>query len=140
MYVLGQGVEEDFAEATRWFRKAAVQGQGESQFSMGLRYLEGQSVEQNDKEAARWFRLAAEQGVGMAASMLAQFYAWGRGVPHEDLVEAYKWLAVAGNQIEPSRVSVTLNDLKDKLTPDQLAEAQRRAKLFVPKRIGPADP
>ena len=75
----------------------------------------------------------------MAASVLAELYAKGRGVP-QDLVEAYKWLAVAGDQVEPSRVSVTLKDLADKLTPDQLAEAQRRAKEFVPKRIGPADP
>ena len=139
MYVMGQGVEEDFSEATRWFRKAAEQGQGESQFSMGLRYFEGQSVAQDDTEAARWFRLAAEQGVGMAASMLAEMYAKGRGVP-QDLVEAYKWLAVAGGQIEPDRVTVTLGDLESKLTPDQLAEAQRRAKEFVPKRTGPADP
>jgi len=140
MHTHGLGVEQDFAEATRWFRKAAEQGQGESQFSLGLRYFEGQSVAQDDTEAARWFRLAADQGVGMAASMLAQLYAWGRGVPQEDLVEAYKWLAVAGGQIEPNRVTVTLNDLENKLTPDQLAEAQRRAKEFVPKRTGPADP
>jgi hypothetical protein len=139
MYTHGLGVEQDFAEATRWFRKAAEQGQGESQFSMGLRYFEGQSVAQDDKEAARWFRLAADQGVGMAASVLAELYAKGRGVP-QDLVEAYKWLAVAGGQIEPNRVTVTLGDLASKLTPDQLAEAQRRAKEFVPKRTGPADP
>jgi hypothetical protein len=106
---------------------------------MGLRYFEGQSVAQDDKEAARWFRLAADQGVGMAASVLAELYAKGRGVP-QDLVEAYKWLAVAGGQIEPNRVTVTLGDLASKLTPDQLAEAQRRAKEFVPKRTGPADP
>jgi TPR repeat protein len=139
MYALGQGGDQDFAEATRWFRMAAEQGQGESQFSMGMRCLLGQSVAQDDAEAARWFRLAADQGVGMAASMLAELYAKGRGVP-QDLVEAYKWLAVAGDQIEPSRVSVTLRDLEKRLTPEQLAEAQRRVKEFLPKRTGPADP
>ena len=36
MYVMGQGVEQDLAEATHWFRKAAEQGQGESEYSMGL--------------------------------------------------------------------------------------------------------
>lgn len=139
LYAFGLGVPQDFAAATGWFRKAAEQGQGESQFSMGMRYLLGQSVAQDDTEAARWFRLAAEQGVGMAASMLAELYAKGRGVPR-DLVEAYQWLAVAGDQIEPNRVTVTLGDLENKLTPEQLAEAQRRVKEFVPKRKGPADP
>jgi TPR repeat protein len=132
MYALGQGVEQDYAEATRWFRKAAEQGHGEAQFSMGLRYFLGQSVAQDDKEAARWFRLAAEQGIGMAASVLAELYAKGRDVP-QDFVQAYMWLSVAGDQIEPTQVSVTLSDLEKKLTPDQLAEAQRRAKEFVPK-------
>jgi hypothetical protein len=139
MYVLGQGVEQDLAEGTRWFRKAAEQGQAESQYSMGLRYQLGQSVAQDDKEAARWFKLAAEQGIGAAAAALAKEYATGEGVP-QDLVEAFKWAAVAAKQPDPNSGDVTLRDLEDKLTPDQIAEAQRRAKGFVPKRTGPADP
>ena len=139
MYVFGQGVEQDFEQATRWFRKAADQGQAEAQFSLGMRYLSGQSVAQDDKEAARWFTLAAHQGVGVAASVLAELYANGRGVP-QNLVEACKWLSIAGDQIEPTVVSVRLDDLETKLTPDQLGEARRLAKEFVPKRTGPADP
>jgi uncharacterized protein len=139
MYVKGQGVDEDVAEATRWFRKAAEQGQGESQYSMGMRYQLGQSVTQDDKEAARWFKLAADQGIGAAAAALAKQCAVGEGVP-QDLVEAYKWAAVAASLPDPNSGDATLRDLEGKLTPAQLAKAQRRAKEFVPKRIGPADP
>jgi hypothetical protein len=139
MYLLGQGVEQDAAEATRWFRKAAEQGQGESQYSMGLRYQLGQSVVQDHKEAARWFKLAADQGIGAAAAALAKEYATGEGVP-QDLVEAYKWAAVAAKQVDPNSGDVTLRDLEDKLTPEQRAEARRRAKEFVPQRTGPPDP
>ena len=139
MYVMGQGVEQDFAEATRWFRKAADQGQGESQFSMGLRYQMGQSVAQDYQEAARWFKLAAEQGIGAAAAALAREYATGEGVP-QDLVEAYKWAAVAARQSDPNSGDVILKELEAKLTANQLAEGKRRAREFVPKRLGPADP
>ena len=139
MYVMGQGVEQDLAEAIRWFRKAAEQGQGESEYSMGLRYLWGQSVAQDDQEAARWLKLAADQGVAPAAAALKNRYANGEGVPR-DLVEACKWGIVAGAQNDPTTSDSNLTDLEDKLTPGQLAEAQRRAKEFVPKRTGPADP
>jgi TPR repeat protein/tRNA A-37 threonylcarbamoyl transferase component Bud32 len=139
MYALGQGVEMDWAEATRWFRKAADQGQGESQYSMGLRYQLGQSVALDHKEAARWFRLAADQGIGTAAAALARQYAAGEGVS-QDLVEAYEWAAVAAKQPDPNSGEDILNELDGKLTSDELAEAQRRVKEFVPKRTGPADP
>jgi hypothetical protein len=139
MYVLGHGVGEDLAEATRWFRKAAEQGQGESQYSLGLRYQLGQSVVQDNKEAARWFKLAADQGIGAAAAALARQYIAGEGVS-EDLVEAYKWAAVAAKQPDPNNGDSTLTELGGRLSPDQLAEAQRRAKEFVPKRTAPADP
>jgi hypothetical protein len=139
MYVLGQGVGEDLAEATRWFRKAAEQGQEESQYSLGLRYQLGQSVVQDNKEAARWFKLAADQGIGAAAAALARQYIAGEGVS-EDLVEAYKWAAVAAKQPDPNNGDSTLSELEGRLSPDQLAEAQRRVKEFVPKRTGPADP
>ncbi len=139
MYVMGQGVEMDAAEATRWFRKAAEQGQAESQYSLGLRYQLGQSVVQDHKEAARWFKLAADQGIGAAAAALAREYAKGEGVP-QDLAEAYQWAAIAARLPDPNSGDVILRDLENKLTPQQLAEAKRRAKEFAPKRVGPADP
>jgi hypothetical protein len=79
------------------------------------------------KEAACWFKLAADQGIGAAAAVLAKQCATGEGLP-QDLVEAYKWAAVAAWQPDPNSGEVTLRELQDKLTPDQLAEAQRRVK------------
>jgi hypothetical protein len=139
IFVLGQGVGEDLAEATRWFRKAAEQGQGESQYSMGMRYLLGQSVAQDEKEAVRWFKLAADQGVVVAEAALALRYFKGEGVA-QDFVEAYKWATLASDQVGPNNGGIPPSHLEDKLTPDQLVEAQRRVKEFVPKRTAPAAP
>jgi TPR repeat protein/tRNA A-37 threonylcarbamoyl transferase component Bud32 len=140
MYVMGQGgVAADAAEATRWFRMAAEQGQGESQFSMGMRYLLGQSVVQDNKEALRWFNMAADQGVALAQAALALRYLKGEGAP-QDYVEAYKWAKLASDQIAEDDTGLHPAHIGEKLTPDQLAEAQQRVKEFVPKRTAPADP
>jgi TPR repeat protein len=136
MYVFGQGVQHDWTEAVRWFRASAEQGMGNSQFSMGLRYLEGQGVDKDSQSAARWLQLAADQGINEAASVLATLYSNGDGVP-QDAVESYKWLAIANGQIEPNHGNLSLKDLAEKLTDDQLAEARRRASAFVPRPIGP---
>jgi uncharacterized protein len=139
MYFMGQGVEQDWAEATRWFRKAAEQGQGEAQYSMGMRYLLGQSVVQDEAEAVRWLKPAADQGVAVAQATLALRYAKGEGVPQDD-VEAYKWAMLARSQGDPNIVGVSLSNLEQRMTREQIVEAKRRAKEFVPKRTGPADP
>ena len=40
-YDNGQGVSENHAEATRWFRKAAEQGYATAQFNLGVAYEAG---------------------------------------------------------------------------------------------------
>ncbi len=139
MYFMGQGVAQDAAEATRWFRKAAEQGQAESQYSLGMRYLLGESVVKDPKEAAHWFQLAAEQGVPEAQASLALRCANGDGVP-QDVVEAYKWAMLARSVLGASSGSISLGNLEQRMTQEQIVEAKRRAKEFVPKRTGPADP
>ncbi len=62
MYDNGQGVPEDDAEAVRWYRLAADQGNATAQFNLGVMYDTGRGVPQDDAEAVRWYRLAADQG------------------------------------------------------------------------------
>lgn len=65
-YYRGEGVPNDFAEATRLFRRVADQGHVLAQYNLGMCYLNGEGVEKDDKEAVRWIRLAAEQGLTQA--------------------------------------------------------------------------
>ena len=53
---------QDDAEAVRWYRLAAEQGDANAQYNLGVRYGAGEGVPPDDAEAVRWFRLAAEQG------------------------------------------------------------------------------
>jgi S1-C subfamily serine protease len=56
-------VTQDYAEAVKWFRKAAEQGDATAQFCLGVCYGNGRGVTQNDLQAYIWSSLAAAQGV-----------------------------------------------------------------------------
>ena len=75
------------AEAVRWFRLAAEQGDASAQFNLGGMYANGEGVLEDDTEAVRWFRLAAEQGHAGAQSSLGFMYDYGQGIL-EDEAEA----------------------------------------------------
>ena len=139
MYVLGQGVSKDSAEAIKYFSVAAEQGQGESQHSLGLRYLWGDGTEKHPETAAAWFTAAANQGIPDSATWLADMYWQGNGV-QQDAVEAYKWMILAGDKFSINhRQGVTMEQFAAQLTPEQKAEAEQRARSFVPQRTGPED-
>jgi len=138
MYIFGQGVPKDTAEAIKLFSSAAEKGQGESQHSLGLRYLWGDGTDKNPETAAAWFTAAANQGIPDSATWLGDMYWKGDGVK-QDMVEGYKWLLLAGDKFTINHRQMTLDQFATQLTPDQIAEAIRRAKEFVPKRTGPED-
>ena len=98
MYSYGQGVPQDAAEAARWYRRAAEQGNGAAvQFLVGVLYRDGDGVPQDYAEAVKWFRLAAAQGNAYAQSELGNRYRDGDGVP-QDYAEAVKWFRLAAAQ------------------------------------------
>lgn len=61
-YYSGGGVEKNYKEAVKWFRKAAEQGHAESQCTLGIFYYNGVGVAKNEREAIKWLRMSAEQG------------------------------------------------------------------------------
>jgi TPR repeat protein len=100
MYEKGNQVPQDFAEAAKWFRKAAEQGNADAQFKLGTMYDNGQGVPRDYAEATKWFRKAAEQGVVAAQYNLGLMYSSGQGVP-QDFIEAAKWYGKAAEQGHP---------------------------------------
>jgi TPR repeat protein len=62
MYATGEGVPQDDAEAVKWYRLAAEQGDALAQSNLGVMYEFGQSVPQDIVQAHMWFDLAAEHG------------------------------------------------------------------------------
>lgn len=108
MYYFGQGVPQDYREASKWTRMAAEQGHATAQERLGRMYREGQGVPENYYEAGKWLRMAveghrkaAEQGQAEAQYSLGRMYHDGEGVPQNDL-EAAKWYRLAAEQGDPS--------------------------------------
>ena len=62
MFDTGQGVPQNHAEAVKWFRLAADQGNANAQFNLGLMYANGQGVPQNYVIAHMWYNLAGAGG------------------------------------------------------------------------------
>jgi TPR repeat protein len=80
MYNFGEGVLQDYARASLWYRKAADQGVAGAQYNLGVMYDTGQGVTQDHATALRLYRAAADQGMAGAQYNLALSYAQGLGV------------------------------------------------------------
>ena len=89
--------KEEYAEAVKWYRRAAEQGLASAQYALGWMYYKGRGVPQDDAEEAKWYRRAAEQGLAIAQYNLGWMYYKGRGVPQDD-AEAVKWYRRAAEQ------------------------------------------
>jgi TPR repeat protein len=136
LYVQGEGVPQDFGEALKLFKPLAGVGDARAQTRMGDLYAEGKGVTQSDIEAVKWYRMAAEQADPSGQFHLGMAYKSGKGVP-EDYVLAHMWFNLAGaneKNIAP-RLDQSLRDqVAREMTKEQIAEAQRLAREWKPKK------
>jgi uncharacterized protein len=131
LYDDGKGVPRNKAEALKLYHLAAERGNDRAQFSVGTLYFAGVAVPENRTEAAKWFRRAADQGHIGGQVYLALSYATGLGVP-QDNVQAYMWLSVAAARGDKDAIS-NRNKVAQKMTPAQIADAQKLARDWKPK-------
>ena len=61
-YYHGQGVEQSYEEALKWYRMAADQGLAEAECALGDMYYRGTGVVQDYETALEWFTKAHEHG------------------------------------------------------------------------------
>lgn len=138
LYYYGTGVPKDYQEALKWYRKAADQGFVQAQYFLGWMYSNGRGVDENFKESIRWFQKAAEQGDPEAQLSLGLMHARGEDL-NPDYVEAYKWMNLAAAQGNTNAVKHRAK-LSVSMTPEQLAEGQRRSVQFSEKPSGTPGP
>jgi hypothetical protein len=126
MYFRGDGVPENYAEAVKWYRKAADQGNVGAQADLGIMYEEGLGVRQSYVQAHMWYNLAAA--------------AWPKKTRRAEAIEK------AMQEVGPSSLALRLlgfesrnlaaenrDKLARKMTPEQIAEAQKLASEWKPK-------
>ena len=87
----------EYAEAVKWFRKAAEQGNALAQNGLGNCYYAGKGVMRDYDEAVRWYRKSAEQGNALAQYNLGACYYNGEGVT-QNYDQAIKWFRKSAAQ------------------------------------------
>jgi TPR repeat protein len=113
-------------------RHLAERGDPVGEARLGYLYQAGLGVQQDFAAAAQWYRLSADQGNIAAQNNLGSLYEKGRGVPR-DLVQSVVWYSLAAAQGNPDAARNRDIILKQ-LTPDQAAEAEKRAKAWQPAK------
>jgi FOG: TPR repeat, SEL1 subfamily len=110
-------------------RPTEVKGNADAQFNLGTMYGSGQGVPKDYTEAAKLYRAAAEQGYAEGQNGVS--YQYGLGVP-KDYVLAYMWFNLAGAGSDDLG-NQNRDRLEKLMTPDQVAEAQKRTSEWQPK-------
>jgi TPR repeat protein len=129
-YRSGHGVPQDYKQAVFWFQKAADQGDAFAQTNLGNCYRSGHGVPQDHKQAVVWFQKAADQGDANGQAHLGICYANGEGVP-QHFVFAYQWFNLAA--VTVSEWANERDKIANLMTPEQIAEGQRRSSEFKAK-------
>ena len=132
IYYYGEGVEQDYAEAVKWWQMAAEQGNAKAQVSLGYVYSKGiGGVGQDYVKSIKWYRLAAEQGDAAGQMGLGLTYYSGRG-EIQDLVYSHLWFNITASS--GREYAAILRDLAaEKMTPEQIAVAEKLAEECVRK-------
>lgn len=90
MYMKGQGVEQDYKNASEWFRKASEKSIPQAQYKLGDLYLKGRGVPKDYEFAYIWFSVGAthEHQLSIKAINKAK-----EKLSNEELSEADKQIA-----------------------------------------------
>ena len=116
--------------------RVAAEGDAYTQFMLGLVYDQGQGGPQDYVQAVAWYRKAADQGNADAQYNLGNRYYNGQGVP-QDYIQAHMWFNLSASRYtDPTdRAGAVKNRdmVSAKMTPAQIAEAQRLASAWKPK-------
>jgi tetratricopeptide (TPR) repeat protein len=146
----GVGVQQDYKEAAKLYRLAATnphpqEGRAIAEFSLGVLYHEGKGMPKDMKEAAKWFEMAADRGYPEAQFNIGWMYYIPQGV-EENFVKAYAWITLAARSAGTPSVVAEADttvagraremsaELAKKMTPQQLADAERLIRGWKPRK------
>lgn len=95
------GVPQDYAQAARWYRRAAQQGHVEAQFKLAVMYIYGYGVPVDRHKTIYWFFRSALEGHIDAQYNLGFMYRNGLDLKAND-AEAARWFRRAAEQGSPN--------------------------------------
>ena len=86
-----------YAEALRWWERAAQLGETAAQYNLGYMYHAGEGTDKNEGKAFYWYRRSAEGGHPSGQYNTGVYYLYGVETP-ADKEEALKWFRLAAEQ------------------------------------------
>jgi TPR repeat protein len=111
LYENARGLPQDYGKAKAWYVTAAVQGNTDAMRSIGALYIDGKLGKVDRAAGIDWFRRSSALGDLKSQVQLGELMAdaatIGGSTPRAEIVEAYKWLALAsksGNATAGSRL------------------------------------
>lgn len=134
-YEQGWFGKRNLAEALKWYKKSAANGNPDAQNSLGQMYENGEGVKQSYVLAAKWYRKAAEHvpdlgGASQGRNNLGLLYLDGRGVPR-DYVQAYMWFRLSlGNTSKCGPRTSNLSSAAQQMTTAEIQEAEHKAETW----------
>ena len=125
----------EYKEAANWYRRAVEKGSRDAAGRL-LSMYQSNEIYMEPAEVLKVSRMSAQTGNSSAQGELCKRYQSGDGVPR-NYMEAYFWCSLATardpqyNRREQLRGS--LDSLEQKMSPQQIAEAQKRAAAWKPQ-------
>jgi TPR repeat protein len=130
------GVSKDAPEAVKWLRKAAEQGDADSQVNLGNMYTDGAVFPRDFAKAMKLYRKAAEQGNAMALHNLGLMYGkdflWHSPVPQDD-VRAYMFYNLAAAKGDEN-VEKYMERKREIMTKEQIAEGEKLTREWLERK------
>jgi TPR repeat protein len=140
-YENGYGVTRERVQAHMWMNLAIPHANVDD----GKRYaaerdkiaakMSPSQIDEAQMLAARWYRKAADQGSFVAQLNLGILFEKGEGVS-QDYVQAHMWMNLAVSHCRLPECAAARDRLAAKMSPAQIAEAQRLAGEWKPTRPG----
>ena len=119
--------DRDLSEAVTWYKRAAIQGNGDAQLSLGEIYASGEGAYQDFVEAYKWLNIAATSTNAPVTD--------GVVFSHE-LTPAQREALGPIFQTTAEKAKRARSNLAKQMTPAQIAEAQRLSRSFKPRIEG----
>lgn len=132
----GLGVKTNHKHAVYWLEKAALKVPEDiyvsmAQITLAGHYWDGKGVSPDKNKAVSLYFKAARNGHPVAQSIVAGFHYKGQ-IVKKDIIQALKWTLIsAANGNKKSQNS--LNNLRIRVTRQQMTEAHNQAKALFPK-------
>jgi len=128
LYHRGLGVRQNLRTAMNWYSAAALRGQSDAAYSLGMLLADRQDY----RGAHTWWLIASSQGQPDAQNDLGVMYDNGYGVKR-DYVLAYMWFDVAASQGDQESTR-NRDDVAKRMSAAQINQAKKLSSECISKK------